>query len=111
MGGESGGQCTELCAAVKNGEVSMATIDDSASRIFTQLFKMGVFDRDQSNTTFNNVTSAEHNSMARDLAARSTILLKNNGGLLPIDGTANKLTIAVIGGQAQNPIVHGGGSG
>jgi beta-glucosidase-like glycosyl hydrolase len=55
------------------------------------------------------VTSEEHNALARKISAEATVLLKNDNGFLPIKRTAKK--IVVIGNEAQNPIVHGGGSG
>jgi len=111
MGGDDGGECTKLCALIKSGKVSMASVNASVLRILTPLFRMGVFDRPQSNTSFMNVTSPEHNAVARQLATSSTILLKNDGGVLPLKVSSGALTIAVIGQQAETPIVHGGGSG
>ena len=44
---------------------------------------------------------------ARKIASASTVLLKNDGAL-PLKPTVN---IAIIGSEAANPTVHGGGSG
>jgi beta-glucosidase len=57
-----------------------------------------------------NVTSDEHNKIARDLAAKGTVLLKNDANVLPL-GASSSIHIAVIGSEALNPTVHGGGSG
>jgi beta-glucosidase-like glycosyl hydrolase len=56
-----------------------------------------------------NVTSEEHNALARKISAEATVLLKNDNGFLPIKSTAKK--IVIIGSEAKDPIVHGGGSG
>ena len=68
-----------LSALVSSGKVSNATIDDSALRVLTPMFATGLFDVPNPNTIDNNVTSANHNGVARDLAARSIVLLKNEG--------------------------------
>jgi len=97
----------KLAAMVQSGEVSMDKIDDSAVRNMWPYFAVGLFDKENNNTKDNNVTTPEHNKLARDLASASTVLLKNDGAL-PISGAKN---IVVIGDEAMNPIVHGGGSG
>ena len=48
-----------------------------------------------------------HNALARKACAESIVLLKNKGGLLPLDPNAN---IAVIGDFAQTPRYQGAGS-
>jgi beta-glucosidase len=52
---------------------------------------------------------AAHHALAREIACRAIVLLKNDGGLLPLaaDGTG---TIAVIGEFARTPRYQGGGS-
>jgi len=97
-----------LAEMVANKEVSMEKVDDSALRILWPYFQVGLFDKPNTNTNANNVTSAEHNQLARALAAAGTVLLKNDG-ILPIGKDVK--TIAVIGDQAERPTVHGGGSG
>merc|ERR1712012_236165 len=91
----------------KNGEVSVDKIDDSAVRNMWPFFEMGLFDNPNLNTQDNDVTTTEHNALARELASKSTVLLQNDG-VLPILDVKN---IVVVGDQAQNPTVHGGGSG
>jgi beta-glucosidase-like glycosyl hydrolase len=44
------------------------------------------------------------------LQAQSTVLLKNDNHFLPLSQSKVK-NILVVGSQAQDPIVHGGGSG
>jgi beta-glucosidase len=94
-----------LLEAVKNGEVSEDVIDDKLRRIYGEMFRFGLFDKrlkaDQSV-----LNSAEHNMLARKLAADGTVLLKNKNDLLPLNGKYK--TIAVIGPNAAE-LVHGGG--
>jgi len=100
-------------AAVANGNLTMETVNDSVLRILTPMFAMGVMDAavgtlDWSKQNSNTPTQASCDS-ARRLAAASTVLLKNEGGLLPLAKTGKK--IAVIGLASDNTVVHGGGSG
>eukprot|EP01052_Picozoa_sp_SAG31_P047616 SAG31_NODE_9608_length_1251_cov_1.282986_1_plen_81_part_00 len=71
-----------LLAAAKSGAVSTATIDDSVSRILTQMYKFDLFENmAQWNGTAhgNDVTSYANSLLARNLSAMSAVLLKNNG--------------------------------
>jgi beta-glucosidase len=104
----SGFMGDRLKAAVEAGNVTVAKVDDSATRILTPMFSVGLFDTPNKNTTANNVTSAAHNALARRLAARSLVLLKNDKELLPL---SKQVRLALIGAEAKKPTVHGGGSG
>ena len=109
MPGSSFMNDTALAAAVGAGTVSMDRIDDGAARILTPLFAVGTFDVPNPNTQENNVSTAAHTALARSLAAQSIVLLKNQGGVLPLKSSGLKL--ALIGHTARSPVVHGGGSG
>ena len=71
---------------------------------------MGIFDVVNNNSHTNDVTTAKHTQLARELSAMSHVLLKNKDSLLPLD-TTKPLKIALIGQAARSPIVGGGGSG
>ena len=102
----------ELGKMVTQGTLAAAKIDDSALRILTPLIAVGAFDLPNSGTTAVNASSDAHNAACRQLSAKSTVLLKNDAGLLPLDAGGSNLNIAVIGEQAVGGgIVHGGGSG
>eukprot|EP00052_Salpingoeca_macrocollata_P017874 m.146254 g.146254 ORF g.146254 m.146254 type:complete len:696 (-) comp20527_c1_seq1:51-2138(-) len=98
-----------LEAAVQNGSISMAKVDDSVVRIMAQYFAVGLFDKPNTNKITNNVTSAEHRSLCADLSANSTVLLQNKDNILPFSHGKTK-KFALIG-LAKDPITHGGGSG
>ncbi len=51
----------------------------------------------------------EHHALAREAATAAVTLLRNEGGVLPLD-PAGEQTIAVVGGYARVPRVQGGGS-
>ena len=101
----------KLGAMLKAGTLNQSKVDDSVMRILTPMFAMGLFDskwRDNKGSLSTNVTSEEHNTLARQLAGEGIVMLKNQG-TLPL-GTGVK-NIAVFGAQAVSPAIHGGGSG
>ena len=69
-----------VAAEVANGTVTQAKIDDSVTRIMTALLAVGAMDRKPGSTgnATTNVTSAEHNALARQLASAGIVLLQNN---------------------------------
>ena len=107
-----------LADAVKAGTVSEATITQKAVRVVYSLAKVGALDTKNNNTADMDVTSPEHEALARKLASASCILLKNApaGGtkgapLLPLDASKVK-SIAVIGDAGNKGAIFGGdGSG
>lgn len=93
-----------LTTAVANGQVSPATIDDHVRRVLTPMFRRGLFDHAQTGTMSSVVTSAAHSTVARQVAAEGSVLLKNANSVLPVPSTTK--SIAVIG----TPMYQGGGS-
>lgn len=89
----------EWCLA--NGKLSLADIDTAVRRILRIKLRAGLFDNPYTdvNRASRQILAPEHRLLARQAAARATILLKNQNGLLPLDGRFKRL--AVIG-----PMVH-----
>ncbi|MEU5025917.1 glycoside hydrolase family 3 N-terminal domain-containing protein [Streptomyces milbemycinicus] len=76
---------TTLVDEVKAGRISRARIDDAVSRILTAKFRLGLFEHPYADTTnLGRIGSAEHRAVAREAAAKSQVLLKNDGGVLPL---------------------------
>ena len=96
-----------LLQAIEAGNVTEFTIDDKVTRILTAMFTAGLFDNPNDGALTNNVTSVEHNALARSLAGEATVLLQNLG-ILPLDKT-NPGNIAVIGSAAYASVITGGG--
>jgi len=96
----------KLKQAVEAGNVSMAELDDHVHRILRSDFLAGLFDY----PTQKSVVDVEGGlAIARRQAEQSTVLLKNRGGLLPLDGSRVH-SIAVIGPHADTGMISGGGS-
>ena len=97
-----------LLGALAKGDISLSEIDQSVLRILTSMFSIGLFDTPPSGNPTADVTSAEHIALAREIASKSTVLLKNQDNILPLKITDLGSCIAVIG---DNSTVSGGGSG
>jgi beta-glucosidase len=96
----------KLKQAVQAGKVPMAQLDDHVHRILRSLFEDGLFDY----PTQKSVVDVEGGlATARRIAEQSIVLLKNTGGLLPLD-RATVHSIAVIGPHADTGMISGGGS-
>eukprot|EP00971_Amphidinium_carterae_P215914 4285824-Amphidinium_carterae.1 len=101
-----------ISAGIEAGSITQAAVDESVLNILTPMFQVGVMDEPPSvwdaKKLSKNVTTTASATYARILSSQSTVLLKNEGQLLPL---AKGKNVAVIGFAADNAITHGGGSG
>ena len=88
-----------LAPLVKAGKVDVKLVDDAVRRVLRVKFALGLFDDPYRYSDAAREKQAlgnpAHAAAARDVARKSIVLLKNEGGLLPLDKAAK--TIAVIG--------------
>ena len=103
MPGPQPDRVQEVIDAVKAGELEEGVLDAAVERLLkvilrsTEVKKGGTgFDVDA------------HHALARRIAGEAIVLLKNEGGLLPLPKDLGKL--AVIGAAAKEPYFQGGGS-
>ncbi|MEV4451915.1 glycoside hydrolase family 3 protein [Streptomyces mirabilis] len=76
---------TTLVDEVRAGRVSEARVNDAVSRILTQKFKLGLFEKPYADTSgAAQIGSTGHRAVAREAAAKSQVLLKNATGVLPL---------------------------
>jgi len=77
-----------LRGEVSAGRVAMARIDDANRRILTKKFQLGLFERPLTDRSYTaTVGSAAHRALAREAVRASQVLLKNDGGILPLPKT------------------------
>ncbi|AJP00871.1 beta-glucosidase [Streptomyces cyaneogriseus subsp. noncyanogenus] len=74
-----------LRGEVSAGRIPMARVDDANRRILTKKFQLGLFERPYTDRSLTpGVGSAEHRALAREAVRASQVLLKNDGGVLPL---------------------------
>ncbi|MCI4566365.1 exo 1,3/1,4-beta-D-glucan glucohydrolase [Lysobacter sp. CFH 32150] len=79
-------------AQARSGEIPMARIDDAVRRILRVKYRLGLFDQARPWEGKAGVIGApEHRALAREVVRKSLVLLKNNGGVLPIKASAKVL--------------------
>ena len=91
-------------AALQSGAISQARLDDMAERILWALFAKGAVDHPIKPAPIDYAANA---LVSQTAAEESLVLLKNEGGLLPLRGVKS---LAVIGGNADKGVIAGGGS-
>ncbi|MGH7759866.1 MAG: glycoside hydrolase family 3 protein [Candidatus Dormibacteraceae bacterium] len=105
MPGPNGPWGDKLVAAVRNGAVPEAEIDDKVSRIFSLARRLGGFNGSLAAPAPQLVDS----DLLSRVTSRSFVLLSNQRGLLPLK-QANLRSVALIGPNAIEPQTQGGGS-
>ncbi len=96
-----------LRAAIQNGRISMATIDQRVAEVLRVKFWMGLFDnpyKGDAKEVDKIVHSKEHQALSLQAALESIVLLKNENDLLPLSKQLKR--IAVIGPNADETIEH-----
>jgi beta-glucosidase len=101
---------TALETDVEDGTIPRSVVDNMVSRIATEMFRFGIFNHPPTGTTSAVVTTAAHQAVSERVAEDGTVLLKNDGGVLPLPASRAG-TVAVIGPAASAaPAPTGGGS-
>ena len=102
MPGMPNGNDAKIVAAVQSGELDEAVLDRAVERILTLIFKAEetlaekfIYDK------------AAHHALARKVAGKGAVLLKNDNATLPV---AEGAKIALVGRFAKYPRYQGGGS-
>lgn len=101
---ESGLYDSRLADLVRAGKIPAAVLDEAVRRVLRVKFRLGLFDNPYRNFETARekkvMLAPEHRFLAREVAGQSIVLLKNEGGLLPLKKDLSK--IAVIGPLADS---------
>ena len=82
---------------LKERSLTLARIDEAVRRVLRIKFRLGLFERPYADEAreSGSIFTPEHLAAARETAARSFVLLKNEGRVLPLN--KNLKTIAIVG--------------
>lgn len=108
MPGPIGHWGPKLVTAVKEGHVSMASIDEKVARILRLAARVGVLEGFEP-AVHDPAETLDARQVARDTAVLGAVLLRNEEALLPLDARALS-RVAVIGHNAEEAGTQGGGS-
>ncbi|MEO8562089.1 MAG: glycoside hydrolase family 3 N-terminal domain-containing protein [bacterium] len=99
---------TKLVGEVKAGRVQQRSIDAAVRRLLRAKFAVGLFENPYVDAARADSISgaAAHRPLALEAARQSIVLLKNDGGALPLNASALK-HIAVIGPHAAELLLGG----
>lgn len=94
-------------ASVKSGEIPQARLDDAVRRILRVKLRAGLFEksRPSERNASHEIGTAENRAVAREAVRKSLVLLKNNGGTLPLARSAKVL----VAGKSANSLSNQSG--
>ncbi|MEE2692620.1 MAG: glycoside hydrolase family 3 N-terminal domain-containing protein [Pseudomonadota bacterium] len=98
-------------AQVEEGVIPMTRLDDAVRRILRVKIRYGLFERGRPSSRslagrYEILGSPDHRAVAREAVRKSLVLLKNNGGLLPLNPTKR---ILIAGDGADSISKQSGG--
>ena len=79
-------------AALQDTSLELATVDRALARRYTKMFRFGQFERPYDP---GEIDARAHGATCRTIGSQIAVLLKNDGGVLPLDSGAG--SIVVIG--------------
>ncbi|MEV7191322.1 glycoside hydrolase family 3 C-terminal domain-containing protein [Streptomyces sp. NPDC093510] len=100
-----------LAAAVRAGEVTEDTVDDAVRNVLRLAARVGVLEGAEPVVAPGDLPAeTDGEALAREIAHRSFVLVRNENRTLPLSGTTGAGTVALIGAAARDARVLGGGS-
>ncbi|MCK4898480.1 MAG: glycoside hydrolase family 3 C-terminal domain-containing protein [Anaerolineales bacterium] len=102
MPGTKNGNDARIVAAVREGRLDEIILDQAVERLLIMIFKAA-----ETLSEDYQYDRQVHHALARRVVAEGAVLLKNNGGILPLQETAK---VALIGEFAKTPRYQGSGS-
>ena len=98
---------TNVKAALQDTSLEIETVDRALVRRYTQMFRFGQFDRPYEP---GEIDAQAHGAVARTIGSQIAVLLKNDGGLLPLDADAGSIVIIGQSAFVDEACLGGGGS-
>ena len=89
-----------LLQAVQQGHMRKSVIDVAVQRVLTQKFALGLFEHPYVDAEAVAFDTPDQRQLARQIAQKSLVLLKNDGDLLPLSPQIESL--AIIGPNADS---------
>jgi beta-glucosidase len=94
-------------AAVSDTSLEIETIDRALVRRYTQMFRFGQFERPYDP---GEIDAQAHGAISRTIGSQIAVLLKNDGGLLPLNSDAGSIVIIGQSKFVDQACLGGGGS-
>src|SRR5688572_26477265 len=98
---------TNVKAALQDTSLEIETVDRALVRRYTQMFRFGQFERPYDP---GEIDAAAHGTISRNIGSQIAVLLKNEGGLLPLDPGAGSIVIVGQSDFVDDACLGGGGS-
>jgi len=102
MPGPRADRVQAVVEAVRSGELDESVVDAAVARLLQVIWRAAETPKGDGE-----IDVDAHHALARRIAGEAIVLLKNEGGLLPLPALRR---IAVIGAAAKTPTFQGGGS-
>ena len=94
-------------AALPDTSLEIETVDRALVRRYTQMFRFGQFERPYQP---GEIDAQAHGAISRTIGSQIAVLLKNEGGLLPLDPNAGSIVIIGQSTFVDEACLGGGGS-
>jgi beta-glucosidase len=98
----------KIVAAVQNGDVDVAVIDDHVRRLLRTILRVDA-ENHAATAPEQSIDDPAHRALARRAATEAIVLLKNDPAVLPLDAQTLR-SVAIIGPNAKVARIMGGGS-
>jgi beta-glucosidase len=98
---------TNIKAALSDTSLEIETIDRALVRRYTQMFRFGLFERPYDP---GEIDAQAHGAISRTIGSQIAVLLKNDGGLLPLNSEPGSIVIIGQSKFVDEACLGGGGS-
>jgi beta-glucosidase len=98
---------TNVKAALSDTSLEIETVDRALIRRYTQMFRFGQFERPYAP---GEIDTQAHGAISRTIGSQIAVLLKNDGGLLPLNPDAGSIVIIGQSKFVDEACLGGGGS-